>query len=93
MPFKKITFWIFYLVTLGINKKDLNEFPADIPPYRRITYKLRDQFKDGNKIYSLFIDKQIIIDAVELVFNSKRLSKKKLKTNNYSLFKHIIDFF
>ena len=59
MPFKKITFCVFYLVTLVINvhaldpilKKDLNEFPADILPYIRIAYNLREQFKDVNKMH------------------------------------------
>jgi hypothetical protein len=44
-------------------------------------------------IHPLFVDDRVIIDEIEIAFNSKRLSKKKLKTNNRSLFKLIVDFF
>ena len=58
-----------------------------------VASKIADHDLVITPIHPLFVDDEVIIDEVELVFNSKRLSKKKLKINNGSIFKCIMDFF
>ena len=56
-----------------------------------VASKIADHDLVITPVHPLFVDDEVIIDEVELVFNSKRLSKKKLKINNRSIFKRIYD--